>query len=372
MMENTSINATNEDLLDEWRSLLFNDRLFNIVLKSIFLFIGIVGNCLVLFIYRFRLKDVRRDRYFIPYLAGIDLLACITTCAMSITKSVRPVTFPSCYLCKALWYFLLSTTSISAFYLLVICIVRYRKVCFLNKNELSLKLKQFIPTGVALFGFTLAIPSIFIYGERVYATTYKGGNVSGPTCAAISQSPSGNIAKHVYLSLILLISIGVMITMIVLYFKIGRVIYRSVREEKRRQKSVFTALSSRSEGSRMTTSSNSENKSSTPKSKNTTRGKKAKHNFTYMFMTVIIAYVISFTPSVIMILALSFQNEQAFWFEQHGFKFAVYYFLSETYIFNHICNPFIYLYFDIKFRREVQAIFLKLNCIDIICDICFV
>ena len=356
------MNAKNDQVLEEWRWLLLSDRLFNVVLKSVLLLVGIVGNGAVLCIYKFRLKDVKRDRYFIPYLAGIDLLACLATCVMSITKSMRPVTFPSCVLCKTLWYFLLSTTSTSAFYLLVICIIRYRKVCFLNKTELDPRLKQFIPIGVALFGFILAIPSITIYGERVYYTTYKGVNVSGPACSAIPQSPTGNIAKQIYLALFLLISVGVMITMIVLYSKIGRVIYQTVMAEKRRRKSVFfLATSTNIEPSQMSTSSTTMLKASTLKSETKTRGKTAKHNFTYMFMTVIIAYVISFTPSVIMILALSFQNEQAFWFEQHGFKFVVLYFISETYIFNHICNPFIYLYFDMKFRKEIRAIFKRIR-----------
>ena len=380
--------------LTEWNSSLAKGRLFNITLNVVLVIIGTIGNTSVLYIYKFRLGNEKKERYFIPYLAVMDLMACIVTCVRAIIMSTRHVTFPSGFLCKILWLLLISSTSTSASYLLVICIFRYRKVCRLLKKEVSLKMKRALLLGMLVVIVILSTPSLAIYGERSIHSVFKGRNVSGITCSAMSMGERGNIGKRAFLTIFLILNIAIVVAMIIMYSKIGSVVYKTAAAEKIRRETV-TPLQSTDETELSLTVASSENvfqmhpvnppkplngkvtsafkpaslsmHTATPPMTSVSRqqtdtptlGKivppmrRAKYNFTIMFLTVVVIYVLTYVPSVVTVVVLSFRDEREFWVQMTGVKLNVLYMLSEFYIFNHVLNPFIYLYYDVKFRREI-------------------
>ena len=83
--------------------------LFNTVLICVFLCLGIIGNSLVLFLYKYRMPQTE-ERFFIPYLAVADLFSTVSLGCLSIVTNFYITDFPSEGLCKFLPYLSWVTT----------------------------------------------------------------------------------------------------------------------------------------------------------------------------------------------------------------------------------------------------------------------
>jgi hypothetical protein len=90
--------------------------------------------------------------------------------------------------------------------------------------------------------------------------------------------------------------------------------------------------------------------------------KQARHNFTLMFATIILIYVVSYFPTILFVI-LPGSDPAQFWFSKNAVELNILAFFQRTYLLNHIVNPFIYTYFDLSFRRELihMIIFCRKN-----------
>lgn len=97
---------------------------------------------------------------------------------------------------------------------------------------------------------------------------------------------------------------------------------------------------------------------------NSTKGKRNKNvrnNFTYMFITIIVCYVVSYLPTFVTIL-LATGDPFHFWYSMDTITLNVVMLLRRSSIINHIVNPIIYGYFDVAFRIAFMKSF---RCRDI-------
>lgn len=76
-----------------------------------------------------------------------------------------------------------------------------------------------------------------------------------------------------------------------------------------------------------------------------------KATMNIMFMTIIIVYVISYIPSLV-ILILRYSKPDFDYLDFTESEYFVWFFFSRFVFINHIINPFIYGYFDVKLKRE--------------------
>lgn len=76
-----------------------------------------------------------------------------------------------------------------------------------------------------------------------------------------------------------------------------------------------------------------------------------KATMNIMFMTIIIVYVISYIPSLV-ILILRYSKPDFDYLDFSETEYFVWFFFSRFVFINHIINPFIYGYFDVKLKRE--------------------
>lgn len=76
-----------------------------------------------------------------------------------------------------------------------------------------------------------------------------------------------------------------------------------------------------------------------------------KATMNIMFMTIIIVYVISYIPSLV-ILILRYSKSDFDYLDFTETEYFVWFFFSRFVFINHIINPFIYGYFDVKLKRE--------------------
>jgi len=76
-------------------------------------------------------------------------------------------------------------------------------------------------------------------------------------------------------------------------------------------------------------------------------------------MAITVIFVITYIPKVTLMIVES-QNAN-FWLTMSAEEFTGYRFLYTFYIINNIVNPFIYGFFDVKFREELKIFFCKMN-----------
>lgn len=67
----------------------------NTVLVFTFLLTGLVGNGLILVVYKFKFKSKTDDRYFIPCLSLVDMIACSIGSSFAISMNYNPFNFRS-------------------------------------------------------------------------------------------------------------------------------------------------------------------------------------------------------------------------------------------------------------------------------------
>ncbi len=124
----SSTNVTNtEDIIT---TLDQNPRLFNGVVVSVFMTVGILGNTLVFCIQHFKCKPTTFS-FFVKVLAVLDLMSCVVTMPIDVVvKTVPDLTkINMLAACRTSHYFAYATSMSSGTVLLLISVERYRKIC---------------------------------------------------------------------------------------------------------------------------------------------------------------------------------------------------------------------------------------------------
>lgn len=113
----------------EWNHEIAQSLIPNDIILSLYIVAGFMGNSLVIFIYSFKIKGNKEERYFIPFLAMVDLWASLINASFAIAQNMMQATFDNDLLCKTWWFFSAFSTLTSALFLLIIAVHRYLKVC---------------------------------------------------------------------------------------------------------------------------------------------------------------------------------------------------------------------------------------------------
>lgn len=184
--------------------------------------VGIFGNLLVLYIYKFRFRR-SSSRAFILCLAMLDLVTCI----FGIPFHIMDINFPYLFVwdipCKVLCYFLTSTIFSAVFVLVLISIERYRKICLPFEKQISDIGTKRICTGCIVAAVILSSPALLFYGVSTFDT--KVMNVTGTECY-INDNYKDSIFPLIFDGVFLLIFLVSTCTLTVLYTKIGLTVWR--------------------------------------------------------------------------------------------------------------------------------------------------
>ena len=118
--QNKTINEMNADVFQYTKPV--------VIFKSFFMFVGIVGNSLTLYIYLFRMKSSTL-KIFIVHLGFVDMLGCCLSVPISMVDLILHFTYPSDFLCKLQMLILYYTCTASSFSHFVIAVERFNRVC---------------------------------------------------------------------------------------------------------------------------------------------------------------------------------------------------------------------------------------------------
>ncbi|XP_045182210.2 cholecystokinin receptor type A-like [Mercenaria mercenaria] len=414
-MEKEETNLTLEELDEEERSKHFPLT----VLLVIIMVIGIVGNTLVLIIYK-RKFTRSSARSYILSLAIADLSVCLVGIPYHVLDLTLILTYTHINLCKVLSFFIGACTLSSVFILLVVGLDRYFKVC----RPLKRQIRDFgdrkacvLATFVAV---VISIPNGIIYGQSAVQTPVN--NLTGVECFIADEYHGSDLAVG-YLGFNLLVFVISVLFLIIIYGFICRKIYQQDKmsgeimlkktktvclcctvenqEEEDGDGEVTGAMNNEvAEDVRVTDdgtdsefqSVNIETEETEKKHLNSklTNVKSSKVNpdrkaavktscamirhkrpgskagekntmkITLMMMTITIVFVISYLPFIVISIIDSI--DETLWFDMPVAESLLLDLMLRLYLINNVANPVIYSFWDKRFRKEIKRLLRKVAC----------
>lgn len=378
-------NSTEVENLEEanlhFRSLYMINTAFN----AIFVVFGVLGNALVIYVYRTRLRKKRHDdRYYVVVLAATDLCHSMFSSSLVFAKNSYPLLFPSDALCKFLLYGTNVFFCLSLLLLLIVCVHRYRKICRPMSQDEALRNKNIGILIAVLASLVFNLPKL-VYFKRNQIKAYNGY-----VCGS-DMTMEGSMFFVVIMSKFwIAFSAAAVVVMAVLYIFVGRVVYRQMkqnqhkRKESERFRSQFEKSSqSNSEEFSTTSPKISEHHSKvvykvsdksitlSDKRKLHTKPRKSRsmsmisslssqvrtHRLTIMFIIITINTVLSYLPTYIFIHFDS--KEPARWFRVSNLELQLFLFLRSLHAVGYVANPAIYAYYDSAFKHALAKMMCR-------------
>lgn len=325
MLQNVSANTSTNDtvmLASEKCRVMMEARIPSIAISLVSILVGVSGNAFVIHIYRKNSSLRSRLFYFIPWLAFFDINAIITIGTFSILQDIFSMCFPSLFLCQTLWFGVIFCTTSGASCLLLIAVQRY---CFVFQKPVfnHRKWHRLFISIIVTFAVVFAIPVFFIVDLREIKVTGVNGLVCGDTLKKYKH-----IYKYIYFHTLLSLACINIITITILYVRIGLKTYK------------------------MSTNEN-------PQSPRRTSGLK----FTLMYIVVFIIYVVAYIPSFMTIVLPDETKTELFHTLENKPALIAILVAHRMFIFSHVLNPFIFYVFHARYRKEIKKYFG--NCVNI-------
>ena len=192
-----------------------------LVYVAVSILIGLVGNSLVCYVYYFRLRR-SPSRYFIMFLAVLDLISCCVGSGSEITDLVQPYIFTATWSCKLLRFGLSFTIIAASFTLICVAFDRYYKVCK-PLNGFPIRKVKFLCLTVMLLSAFLSSPAIAIFGLKTVETEAHG--VTGTECSTADEMRKSPL-PIVYYCILFLAFLILFACFSLLYINIGIELWR--------------------------------------------------------------------------------------------------------------------------------------------------
>lgn len=192
-----------------------------IVYVAMAIVVGLIGNVLVCYVYYYRLRR-SPSRYFIMFLAILDLLSCCVGSGSELTDLFQPYVFTATWSCKLLRFGLSFTIIAASFTLICVAFDRYYKVCK-PLNGFPVRKVKFLCLTVVLLSMLLSSPAIAIFGLKTVETGVKG--VTGTECSTADEMRNTPL-PIVYYSILFLAFLILFTCFSLLYIRIGVELYR--------------------------------------------------------------------------------------------------------------------------------------------------
>ena len=399
-------NRSEYELLLDWNHELSVDRIPNSVILILYIITGVIGNAAVIFVYKSKMKVKQDNRYFVLFLAELDLFAVVVSASYTLFLNFYMVLPKSGAVCKIFSFISQMTAITSCFVLLYIAIHRFKLVCRPLKKQLSLFWKKVLLGIGVLVGVILSLPIFAFYGE--FEVHHPTLNVTGYMCGESNETDLQKKLFSIYTLILGVCAVGVLVAIGVLYFFIlrtmrGRSLTFKKRQESRKKMQEFLDLRTNESGSNdflnettatglsnscssvnlnqivnnvnngnekhpraswvVTADDKKGNRTSvidTPPSKRKSSVAAVKNHFasnrySYIFLSITIFFTISYVPTLVMVSVSS--KDEEFWLKLSYAKLQILLILRRMFIIDHLVNPFIYGYFDGSFRRQIKKLF---------------
>ncbi|KAL4217891.1 hypothetical protein ACF0H5_022630 [Mactra antiquata] len=407
-MEFTTMNETVVwELNEKERTLYCGLMIFFVII----MLVGIIGNVLVLIIYKTKFKR-SSARVYILSLALADLSVCVIGLPYHILDLTYILTYKYVNTCKVLSFFIGACTISSIFILLVVGLDRYLKVCRpLKKQIIDFGDRKACLIAVCI-AIIVSIPNGLLYGHSTVATRLE--NITGVECFIDDDFQDSELAIG-YLGFNFLLFIGSVVYLAIIYGFICRKIYKTdqmsgeitlstgrriccCRIQDRDDEPDGDDVDEISDKNvevqlvnvkidDVNTENDDVNKACVPMSTGKATGPIAKprksrdtgatmirhripgskaqekntRKITLMMLTITVVFIISYLPFIV--ISIVDTLDESLWSSASDTWLLIYDFLLRIYIINNVANPIIYGFWDSRFRKEVLNLFKKIMCI---------
>ena len=400
-----SIIGSTDDLKDRYSDIFLSHSVL-IVIGAV---IGVLGNGATVLFYSCRIKE-RGERYFIPLLAIVDLIACLDISTNYVMNNTYFYDYPSNIICCVTTFLQVFTSGLSAHILLIIGVQRYLLVCKPFGPKMTLFWKRVSLAVACLFTLTYSCPLLGLSGTVTIEDVFNNHTINTTTCRLTTVDA---MPVTIYVGLIGLILVCNLVMTTILCIPVIKRIRMSMKKRSRnsilnskKEDSISnhevteTSLSKTSgpelrsdiitpgntqlsENSKtlntdfgqelsndtsqkrnvssiaVEQSSTNENSSNEKRNKeNINKSSKSKRSsvkkrISSMFVVIITAYVISYIPTVVCVILTYTIGNFNDTILSKGETIAWLYIARLIFV-NHLVNPFIYCYFDVKLKRELK------------------
>ncbi|VDI69094.1 Hypothetical predicted protein [Mytilus galloprovincialis] len=390
---NSSSETASVDHLEILNTDIIVSLIPNIVILVLYLIVGIFGNGLVLFVYSFKLKSKTDDRYFIPCLALMDMIACVIGASFSIAVNTNQFTFRSNSICKLMWTVNKFTSISSGLMLVAIAVQRYIKVCRPFRSVMSIYSKRLAIILIIVVSMLLVVPSGFLYGVNDEFIENDGINITVYRCTVdLDIDRRYDVGYSVFL---LFFCFAGILAISILYFLIMKAIYKqeSFWKKKRSNQNMRKSEKKSNQKENEETSQSykiSENDqkqfensnaigedSQSPNNCNdlnntiglVINGEQGsrfikvfrrmirKYKISVMFLIVTVLFAVSYFPRIIIMIMESADID--FWKTLTTRQYSFCLFLYRAYLLNNILNPVVYSVFDTSFKKECRSLCIR-------------
>lgn len=168
--------------VDEWNNSLMKTTLPTTVFLILCFCIGVLGNSVVLFIYKTTDIPTKGPRFFIPVLALVDLIAVVISSIVGIVYHISPISSITHHWCLTLvfgtrWLVCASVMTISA-----ISFDRYRRICHITKQQFTLKERKMAMLAVVILSALMNTPVFATSSNVPVFKQLQNSTLEGFTC----------------------------------------------------------------------------------------------------------------------------------------------------------------------------------------------
>lgn len=345
--------------------------------------LGFIGNLHVLVVYTKVLKPNTNYRIFVLFLACSDITACLTLIPFDILVFRFPYTFDYIYPCKIFNFFKSAVILSSGLMLVVIATERFQKICKPFSWQMTKK------TAVLACFQAIVVAAFLAWPNAVFknSSSVDLGNGTFGTECGFDNYYKGNRKKYpiVYYGFLFVIYIGLTLALIVLYVMIGRTLYKHAKMKKvqfnKKSIPLPNISDSYTRARKYRTQSNSSS-TSTDQHQDSSLGSIHKHRLpgneanngtgktveikpgverkTNILFAITVLFTLSFLPYLILV-PITFLSST--FISSLGPKvWPVYSIFRKFFYLNNMVNPFIYGFFDTRFRKICFEFYRKICC----------
>ena len=179
---------------------------------------GIIGNGIVLLVYKAKMRKSSNYRLFVLTLACLDVVASLGMPGLIVDMLV-PFMFYNSVACKLLRYGYHVISCASSMVHLLIGVERYRRICGPLQTQMSLRTASVALAFIFLLALTVSVPALFIYGT--YTFIIQGSNITAFQCHIDNKYIHTSYPLGYDITLLVLLILTVL-SLAICYVQIGR------------------------------------------------------------------------------------------------------------------------------------------------------
>jgi hypothetical protein len=348
-MVNFSVDLLNEEYLLR--------NIPNVVILSLFIVVGTLGNIAVLIVYVRDMENVFASRrLFIPFMAFADLVTLIFNGVVELKMEIQLFEeSDNATECKMLRFYGLALVIASGCLYFAIAVHRYILICRPNNEGITQKWKIIILIAIVIFIFGISAPKYVFSGSTVVTMeSIKLPNQTVVTYVCGSEETFENkTSSNIYFYVLTINSFIWTSALAVLYTLVGK-------EIGRQNKEAFSNQERGGEGIYRLTTDSTRLDRTDPQQQNSRFTESfstfiTNNRLTWMFILMTVLNVISYIPKLV--IDIMYNKDRYFFFRKTNDVYAVLMFFDHFYLCNQVVNPFIYGFFDTEFRHRFKKRF---------------